>query len=199
MSRTLVHNGLKPGRKFNLGTFGPGASGDEAGFMAQDAAQNDNPLGRNIAAAARVQDQRNADMLAGKPTRMLGGPAPDMAWDGFFGALQQKGEQAEKHGLRFKTELAGHGPGEGIGQLASRNAQGLTEHPLAGLGRAPSIEGLQGAAQRINTNAADVIQQRRAPIAPQGQKYDALFGDPRVQQQANSHYAALQAANKRRY
>ncbi len=199
MGRHRVHNGLRTGAAINLGTFGPDPKADMAGFKREDeAAYNDNPLGNNIAAMAQVQDKRNADMLAGNPTRMLGGPAPDSAWDAFFGSLQQKQARANEHGLRFGVNLAGNGPGEGIGQLASRNAEGLTEHPLAGLGAHPSIEGLQGAAQRINMNAANVYQAKRNPIvAPHGT--DALFGDPRAQQQADSRYSALQAANKRRY
>ncbi len=154
MSIHRVHGAARTGSPIHLGTFGPDPEADMAGFRADDsAAYNDNPLGNNIAAMAQVQDKRNADMLAGKPTRMLGGPAPDSAWDGFFGALQQKQGRAQEHGLNFRANLAGNGPGEGIGQLASRNAQGMTEHPLAGLGMTPSIDGLKAAASRINQNA----------------------------------------------
>ena len=146
-------------------TWGGGNEGgpDVEGFKAaDDAASKDNPLGRNIAAAMKVQRQRETDTLTGaNPTRFIGGPLPDMAWDGFFGAMQQKEERANEHGLRFRANLAGNGPGEGIGQLASRNAQGLTEHPLRGLGASPSIQGLQSAAQRINKNAADVFAAKR--------------------------------------
>lgn len=162
MSRHNVHAALRTGAARMLGTFGPDNPVDLPGFMAEDTAANaDGGLGRNIAAMAKVQDQRSADTLAGRPTRMLGGPAPDARWDGFFGSLQQKTERAADHGLRSRVDLAGHGPNEGIGQLASRNAEGMTEHPLATAGFSPSVNALRTASTRINNNAADVLARRR--------------------------------------
>ncbi len=164
MSRRAVSAGLKPGRRINMSWGGGNQGPDVEGFKAADdlASDGNNALGRNIAAALKVQRQRETDTLTGaNPTRFIGGPLPDMAWDGFFGAMQQKEERANEHGLRFKANLAGNGPGEGIGQLASRNVQGMTTHPLRGLGRSPSIDGLKSAAQQINKNAADVFAAKR--------------------------------------
>ena len=149
MSRTLAHAAVKPSRRFNY-SFGDDNRPDVEGFLREDA-ENPGGLMGNIAASDRVKQQRNADMLAGNPTRAIGGPLPDTAWDAFFGALQQKEENAQKHNLRFRANLAGSGPGEGIGHLGFINAQtGMTEHPLDDLGMQPSVSGLNAAASRLN-------------------------------------------------
>lgn len=143
-----VHEGLKPRRRINLGTFGDDPGG--AGFMAQDEMWPGGLVG-NVADSDRVMQQRNADMLAGRPTRAITGPLPSADWDAFFGSLQRKGENAAEHRMNFNPQLAGRGPGQGVGQLGFINSDtGLTEHPLAGLGSSPSLQGLGIAASRLN-------------------------------------------------
>jgi hypothetical protein len=149
MSRHAVHAALQPSNRINLGTFGPEPKADPAGYKAEDSAWPGGLVG-NVADSDRVMQQRNADMLAGNPTRSINGPLPSADWDAFFGAMQRKESNAENHGLNFRPNIAGHGPGEGIGQLGFINGQGLTEHPLAGAGMHPSISALQNAASRIN-------------------------------------------------
>jgi len=192
----LVHQGLRTGRAINLGTFGPkpgeGGRPDMAGYLAEDEANPGGHVG-NVNAALNVQRQREADTLAGNPTRAVGGPLPDMAWDAFFGAQQQKEKNAENHNVRFHTDLAGHGPGQGIGQLGYvDNTTGMTTHPLAGAGAHPSIEALQNAANMINDNASRGFRASGSIPLP---KADAYFADPRAQQQANNNYDSWQIDN----
>lgn len=182
-------------------SFGGGPKADVAGFQAEDAAAPSGAVA-NLQAALRVRQQRDSDMLHGNPTRAVGGPLPDMGWDAFFGSLQQKGERADDHGLHFKADLAGHGPGEGIGQLAIQRPNGMVEHPLLDAGvstnslAGPQVKGLQEAANRINNNAAERMAPR--PVAKPQPVTDVAFGDPRVQQRMDARYAAHQASNKRR-
>jgi hypothetical protein len=123
MSRHAVHAALQPSNRINLGTFGPEPKADPAGYMAEDSAWPGGLVG-NVADSDRVMQQRNADMLAGNPTRSINGPLPSADWDAFFGAMQRKESNAENHGLNFRPNIAGHGPGEGIGQLGFINGQG---------------------------------------------------------------------------
>lgn len=141
---------MRPGPAQHIGSFGPGVDQrpDAAGFMADEAA-DPGGLSSNINNAMRVQRQREADTLAGRPTRAITGPLPDMAWDSFFGALQKKAETAGQNNMKFGVNLAGNGPGTGIGQLGFINSQGMTEHPLQTT-NFPSVQGMQTAADRLN-------------------------------------------------
>jgi hypothetical protein len=149
-----VHQALRTGSAINLGTFGPTAKEagrpDPEGFMRQDALSPGGMV-QNVADSDRVMQQRNADMLAGRPSRSPFGPLPDASWDAFFGALQRKESNAADNNMHFNPQLAGHGPGEGIGHPGFRApGSGMTVHPLDGLGAFPSVQGLQSAADRFN-------------------------------------------------
>lgn len=150
--------GHRIANRYNL-SFGPGV--DQAQFGADQGAvglpdQNGDMAGaasRNLAAAMRVREQRIAgDMdIHGTPNRAIGGPAPDQNWDAFFGSLQQKDDQAANHGMHFRADLAGRGPGTGIGHLGVEGPDGHVEHPLDSLStQNPSLAGLRTAANRIN-------------------------------------------------
>lgn len=139
-------------RTVNLGTFGEEKRGpDVSGFLAEDAAAGTgDPYMDNLAAALTVQRNREAMQMAGdNPRPNVGGPLPDMGWDAFFGSLQAKEARAGQHGLRFNANLAGNGPGQGIGHLAIRLPDGTSDHPLDTLGDSPSLAGLRMAATRI--------------------------------------------------
>lgn len=171
MSRTRVGAGFfggagtKPGQTYgnvsriNLGSFGPGE--DEKKARALYAAnerrlegETPNGLGRNIATANDVARQRETDTLTGQQqSRLIGGPAPDRAWDAFFGSLQRKEAAANDAGMKFNARPA-----------------------LRALGRpndtSPAMTGLQTSL-----------------------KSNALFGDPRAQQQADTRYDNWRADN----
>lgn len=150
MSRHLVHQGLRPGPAQHIGQFGPAIDRlqNAPGFAADEAA-DPGGLSSNVNNALTVQRNREAAQLAGQPTRALGGPLPDMAWDSFFGALQKKAATAASNNMGFRADIAGHGPGTGIGQLGFINSQGLTEHPLQTT-NFPSVQGMRAAADRLN-------------------------------------------------
>lgn len=154
MARHLAHAALRPGKPISLGTFGPtkheAGIADPEGYMRADA-QSPGGMVQNVADSDRVMQQRNADMLAGHPSRSPFGPLPDASWDAFFGALQRKEGNAADNHMHFNPQLAGHGPGEGIGHAGFRApGSGMTVHPLDGLGAFPSVQGLQSAADRFN-------------------------------------------------
>ena len=156
MGRYRVHEGLQPSSRTNLWFSDPRPKADPRGFLADEAEQS--PYGalvNNLSAVKQVRDQRLEYDLTNDPRRGgISAPLPDMGWDAFFGRLQQKEQKAEDYGLKSRMDIAGRGPGEGIGHLASRNAEGMTEHPLDSLGNRPSLLGLRTAANTINRNAA---------------------------------------------
>lgn len=154
-------HGARTGSTF-IGSFGDGPSKADVGGFLADQPSSSGPVD-NLAAALDVQQNRRNAELHGQPTRSIAGPLPDMAWDSFFGAMQKKEQSAGDHGLRFKANLAGNGPGEGIGTLGSTQPNGIVDHPLSGLGANPSMEGLQAAANTVNRNARG----RAAQSSPQ--------------------------------
>ena len=98
-------------QRVNLGRFGPGEDQRKARALyaadeAETAGQTPNGHGRNIATAGDVASQRFADFASGRPSRLASGPAPDMAWDALFGALQRKEEGANAAGYNFNAKPA---------------------------------------------------------------------------------------------
>jgi hypothetical protein len=182
VSRTRVSagffggEGTSPGKTYgkvsriNLGAFGPGEDQKKARALydaneARIAGETSNGLGRNIATAGDVAHQRRTDTLTGQAqSRLIGGPAPDSAWDAFFGSLQRKEGAANDAGLKFNARPA-------IQNLGRPN-------------RTAAFEGLQHAAGFTRPQQAD-----------------AMFGDPRAQQQADARYSNFLNPNtpKRRY
>lgn len=133
----------------NMGTFGDAA--DTKGFF-QDQAKEQvgSPAVQNLANAMKVRDQRVAASLQNPGTPFVSA-GNDMAWDSFFGGLQHTSELAAEHGLKSRVNLAGTGPGTGIGTLGFQRADDHVEHPLNALDpQSPSIAGLRSAANRIN-------------------------------------------------
>lgn len=55
-----------------------------------------------LASAARARWQRQTDPGA----KVVGGPAPDPAWDQFFGMLQDHDQQAHDVGLNTRLRFA---------------------------------------------------------------------------------------------
>ncbi len=121
MSRTRASAGFfgaEPGQTYgrvsriNLGSFGPGEDEKKARALyqaqeARTAGETPNGLGRNIATAGDVAQQRFTDFALNQaPTRSVGGPAPDPAWDAFFGSLQRKEAGANAAGMRFNARPA---------------------------------------------------------------------------------------------
>jgi hypothetical protein len=150
-----VHNAMTGGRVHNLGTFGDEPKADPKGFLQEQDQAASGPVA-NLQAALNVRQNRMDADLHGQPTRSISGPLPDMAWDAFFGSMQKTGDNAQRHGLRFKPDLAGSGPGTGIGTLGMKTPSGIVEHPLEDAGvssnplAGPQISGLQQAAHRVS-------------------------------------------------
>lgn len=76
-----------------------------------------NPLGTAIGQQQRARDRRFEASATGGMPRAIGGPAPDPAWDAFFGAIEDKGTAANAAGKSFGVDLVGRGGGGGIGAL----------------------------------------------------------------------------------
>lgn len=62
-----------------------------------------NALNANLARALRVRDRRVAESLQPQtdPYRPIGGPRPTMAWDAFWGAMDEQRDAADAAGMKY--------------------------------------------------------------------------------------------------
>lgn len=102
-----------------------------------------------LADIARVQQQRFVDQATGSGhARMVGGPAPDPAWDAFFGAMQHKDDVADTGGMRFRVAMpVADVRGTGTRAFGRRMAKMNADDPndaMNGLMRQASMRTLQG-------------------------------------------------------
>lgn len=102
-----------------------------------------------LADIARVRQQRFVDQATGSgQARMVGGPAPDPAWDAFYGAMQRKDEIADSGGMQFHAAMpVGGARGTGTRAFGQRMARMNADDPndaLKGLMRQAAIRSLQG-------------------------------------------------------
>lgn len=152
MSRKRVSAGLfgpGPGQAFggahriNLGTFGGDEGPDLPGFLAEDPNRSASSGERAALDTAKQTNANNRDFL--RTGRMA--PLPNMGWDSFFDALQLKELRAKDHGLRFKTDIVGKGPGSGTG-FGTWAAQDLGTGKRFNLDQGEMPPGLLPTAQR---------------------------------------------------
>lgn len=102
-----------------------------------------------LADMARVRQQRFVDQATGSgQARMVGGPAPDPAWDAFYGAMQHKNDVADSGGLNFRVAMPVDGKrGTGTRAFGQRMARMSADGPndaLNGLMRQAAVRSLQG-------------------------------------------------------